>query len=734
MRIPFPVVWVACFAVLANGNTVLAQDAPTLQYGWKVNEPHGYQFQADFDSDGKTRTTTGYVTYQLRESNVAEDFSGESFHSIIEGEATSTAFAVTNDGYLLTCEHCIADATEIKVVVGDREYDAKVIDSDEDLDLAVIKIAATDLKTVSLAKDRKVQLAQDVRAIGYPLSDVLGSSVKVTRGSVAGFVKLNESQNIQVDVAVNFGNSGGPLLDDTGAVVGVVNAKLSGQRISKVGFAVPIDYACRMLDRNQVAYDSVVSQELISGIELAKRVTPAVLFVKTQMGTGKERSANFRIAAKGSFTSKGLSKGDELETVQSEAIVAKNGEVIDTKDETNLPMLLGAACSLPIETLPSRPLNQWSDETGLVLPLPKSLPKQNQNNGWDPFGGRLNRGFGAQGFGGRGFGAPIGPRFPGGLPPGFGGREQPKQEIPFRLAAAISKTIYSVDKISDDIVTINYQHELRSIDDDDDFATLRIDRKGVLEFDRKQGLFVSKTVAGKIALRLGEQKLSFPTRLRYKMMSLEEYIGADVIAAKPQQKSPVHWSQQVERFLAGQTTDVAKNANTINLLAKCDVDQSQVKDVTEKLTTILKQPDPGVSRSAAIDALLNWSPAVATPYVIEEYRKASTFSRRSWILRLGRTGDARAADLLSKLVGQPRAHAVAMVALEELGSVAEPALLRTLKASRDTKEQTALLNALAKIGTNQSVATIESIQNGDAWPRDEAQRTIDAIKSRVGQE
>ena len=134
---------------------------------------------------------------------------------------------------------------------------------------------------------------------------------------------IDDNRNIQVDVAVNFGNSGGPLLDDTGSVVGVVNAKLSGQRIAKVGFAVPIDDACKMLDRHQIAYNKDASTKKISGVELAKRVTPAVLFIKAKVGPEASRANNYRLSANGSFKTTGWSKGDELETVTSEVIIGR---------------------------------------------------------------------------------------------------------------------------------------------------------------------------------------------------------------------------------------------------------------------------------------------------------------------------------------------------------------------------------------------------------------------------
>ena len=102
---------IRCAAMLALGLSIggsiadaqeLKLQPKKLKYGWKPNQNCGYEFDATFDADGKSIQSKGFVTYRLEQSNVARDFDGDAFPTIDEGEATSTAFAVTADGYLLT--------------------------------------------------------------------------------------------------------------------------------------------------------------------------------------------------------------------------------------------------------------------------------------------------------------------------------------------------------------------------------------------------------------------------------------------------------------------------------------------------------------------------------------------------------------------------------------------------------------------------------------------------------
>nr|MBP7451116.1 trypsin-like peptidase domain-containing protein [Flavobacteriales bacterium] len=115
-----------------------------------------------------------------------------------------------------------------------------------DFDLALIKVLGTDLPALTIGDDKVVQVGEEVYAIGTPLDEKLGQSV--TRGIVSGKRDLEDRAYIQTDVSINHGNSGGPLIDMDGKVIGVTTLKLTGRDVSGIGFAVPITTVLEMLN------------------------------------------------------------------------------------------------------------------------------------------------------------------------------------------------------------------------------------------------------------------------------------------------------------------------------------------------------------------------------------------------------------------------------------------------------------------------------------------------------
>lgn len=173
------------------------------------------------------------------------------------GTATSTGsgIIVGANGYVLTNAHVISDAGTITVTLLDgAEYAASVIRAEEDDDLALIKVDATDLPTASIAETTSLQVGQVAIAIGSSLGTYPGS---VTMGIISAIdreIDLSEGRGqtihltdlIQTDAAINQGNSGGALLDASGSVIGITTAIASAAQ--GVGFAIPIQAAAALLE------------------------------------------------------------------------------------------------------------------------------------------------------------------------------------------------------------------------------------------------------------------------------------------------------------------------------------------------------------------------------------------------------------------------------------------------------------------------------------------------------
>jgi S1-C subfamily serine protease len=173
-----------------------------------------------------------------------------------EGQAAGTGFFLTSDGYLATNAHVVSGAQTAKLQLNDgRTLDANVVGRDTSADVAVLKVNADNLPVVCTDDSDKVQVGDDVVAIGNALA--LKGGLSVTRGIISGPPRPGSEigsaiENVlQTDAAINPGNSGGPLVDSNGCVIGINTAVASGtgeQPAQNIGFAIPITPAKSVVD------------------------------------------------------------------------------------------------------------------------------------------------------------------------------------------------------------------------------------------------------------------------------------------------------------------------------------------------------------------------------------------------------------------------------------------------------------------------------------------------------
>ena len=170
-------------------------------------------------------------------------------------EGLGSGVIISDDGYILTNNHVIEGADELKVSLSDeREFTAKVIGADPKTDVAVIKIEAEKLPAITLADSDKLRVGDVVFAVGNPLG--VGQTVTMGIVSAKGRNQLRLLENvagyenfIQTDAAINMGNSGGALVDAKGRLVGVNSAIISPSRGNiGIGFAIPINFAAYVMN------------------------------------------------------------------------------------------------------------------------------------------------------------------------------------------------------------------------------------------------------------------------------------------------------------------------------------------------------------------------------------------------------------------------------------------------------------------------------------------------------
>ncbi len=182
--------------------------------------------------------------------------------------------------------HVVHGGTKFTVKLGEKTYDARVLEVDRENDLALLQILTSGLTPLPLGDSQKVQLAEDIRVVGFPLSPILGDTVKVIRGTVSGTVDHEGHQWIQTDAPINPGNSGGPMVNMRGEVIGVANAKLAAVDVSNVGFAVPVEKVRALLKRQSVIDPVAGAAAPLAGPDLAKRIAPGVALVTVTVGPG----------------------------------------------------------------------------------------------------------------------------------------------------------------------------------------------------------------------------------------------------------------------------------------------------------------------------------------------------------------------------------------------------------------------------------------------------------------
>ncbi len=223
-------------------------------------------------SSGSTTVTVGSTPVTTSQTAVGEAMSTEEIYAAyadacvaisteivttnLFGQTTSSAaagsgFVLTSDGYIVTNYHVIEDASTITVTFNDgSEYTATLVGGEEDSDVAVLKIDAEGLTAVVIGDSDALAVGQTVSTIGNPLGEMTFSQTSGIVSALNRSVTLDDGitmSMIQTDCTINSGNSGGPLFNEYGQVVGITSAKYSNNgssseaTIEGIGFAIPIN-------------------------------------------------------------------------------------------------------------------------------------------------------------------------------------------------------------------------------------------------------------------------------------------------------------------------------------------------------------------------------------------------------------------------------------------------------------------------------------------------------------
>ena len=342
--------------------------------------------------DGKSVMTDAEVYAANVNSVVSINVTGTAgtnfFGQPVQTASSGSGFVLTKDGFIATNYHVVENAETVMVTMynGD-EYEAKYIGGDEDYDLAVIKVEGVDLPAVTLGDSDTLNVGDHVLAIGNPLGELTFSMSGGMVSSVNRAINVNGTpfNMIQTDTSINSGNSGGPLFNSYGEVVGIVSAKYSssgsGASVEGLGFAIPMNDVFAMIE--DIMTNGYITNKPYLGInggtmtpEMAGQyrydIDSGVFIYSVEAGYAAEKA--------------GLKMGD--------VIIKVNEDDIESLEDLNVVKKKYAAGDTVTLTVYREGTEMTVELTWDAVPAEQETPKQPQSQGGQQYGGQYGNPYG----------------------------------------------------------------------------------------------------------------------------------------------------------------------------------------------------------------------------------------------------------------------------------------------------------------------------------------------------
>jgi len=301
------------------------------------------------------------------------------------GVSTGSGFVLTEDGYVVTNHHVVEGASGVTVTMYDgTEYEAEIVGTDETNDVAVLKITETvQLQAVTIGSSDALNVGDQVVAIGNPLGE-LTSTLTVGYVSAKGRDVTTDGKTInmiQTDAAINSGNSGGPLFNSQGEVVGITTAKYSGSSasgatIEGIGFAIPIDDVVPLVD-DLINYGYINSAYL--GVMVSEMDASTASYYGLPVGAYVQEVTAGNCAEKAGLKAKDIIVGLGDYKIKSVSDLTKALRKFKAGDTTTITVFRsGQELSMSI-TLDEKPRET---ETEIPVPSGGNLPENGSYEDW----------------------------------------------------------------------------------------------------------------------------------------------------------------------------------------------------------------------------------------------------------------------------------------------------------------------------------------------------------------
>ncbi len=301
---------------------------------------------------------------------IATETTTNVFGQSVSQAAAGSGFIISSSGYVVTNNHVISGASSITVMLYDgKEYTAKLIGSDKATDLAVLKIEGTGFTYLDLGDSSKLVVGEQVVAIGNPLGELANSLSVGYISALARTINIDGDPMVmlQTDASVSPGNSGGPLINLYGQVIGIVSAKSTGSGVEGIGFAIPmntaIDVINSLIDNGYVTgrpYFGISVQYFSGNTAAYYNISDGLYVMSVEAGSCAEKA--------------GLKVGDR--------IISLGGTAINSTSDlqtAKLTFRAGATAALVV--------SRNGQELTLSVTFDEEKPAPDSNSGSNPSGG-----------------------------------------------------------------------------------------------------------------------------------------------------------------------------------------------------------------------------------------------------------------------------------------------------------------------------------------------------------
>lgn len=706
--------------------TKAAEIAP-MRYRWQAGMRYPYHFKMEASIAGQKNDQSGMVTYLPIEDRAAIDKQLEGAN----GEGSGTAFVVHSDGILITCEHVVRGASKVEIVVNGQTHQAKVLASDRERDLAILKVEATGMTPIKLGDSNAVQLAEEVRAVGFPLSDLLGTSIKMTRGTVSGFIE-RKGKLLQIDAPINPGNSGGPLVNAKGEVIGVCSSGLFGSEISHVGFAVPSVDVTKLLQNHGVAVNGVTTTASLDGPALAKQVTPSVAYVKVKLGIDR---ANVSLLDLTGFSfSYNFLGATTPQHAQARVIASSDGQVLSSDNHDSLPLPVGTYSGMVLEKMPDVNETSWEVKNVSQILVPVQPSRDALNFG--SFAGRYRGRIG-------------------------GPRPEPTK---YKVVPAIEVVKYKLGTKNGDVQLIEKTQQVLAANANEELP-FQLEGSGTVSFDTKEGCVKESAMKLNVTISRDGVSIKIPVAFSYQIGKVEDqkaWLATAIADAKKREqeereKTPAASDNPVASetpsaaaTLPAKPDQSAKLRELLTRLSQKGVNKSSVNTTLAEISFIDPIPEFRDEVSKTLDPFLISKDLVFRNYSMSGIKKWGTEANIPTLLKLldGLESSSRndameclakistsqeTADKIASLLLDETDRYAASQALKKMGARAEIAVLPMLE-NDDEEIRSAICDVLREVGAKSSIAPLTKLAQNKASSsvRHRADSALRAIQRRVG--